>query len=177
MVVLMKCIVIPVLAAELDKDGLQDGDHHGCGGGVGDPHGEDGGGQHESKQHTSGGTAHHQQNLEPHASLSESSSYEVQLEDNDSPVDVRVLDSYGHHEPSHEKHARGLEVVNTYLGGGNAHWSQHILFQIYLSCGHDAEEGEEHHRDEGGGRDGQEIQQPDGGVRDVQVMTNEDTDQ
>ena len=49
----------------------------------------------------------------------------------------------------------------------------HNLYYFrYLSCGHDAEEGEKHHRDEGGGRDGQELQQPDGGVRDVQVMTH-----
>ena len=84
---------------------------------------------------------------------------------------IGVLDSYGYHQPSHEQHAGGLEVVNTHLGV-QGHWSQLVLFQIYLSCCHDAEEGKEHHWDEGGGRDGQELQQPDGGVRDVQMRTH-----
>ena len=38
---------------QLNQDGLKDGDHHGSGGGVGDPHGEKGSGEHET-QHKAG---------------------------------------------------------------------------------------------------------------------------
>ena len=51
----------PVLAAELHEDRLQDGDHHGGAGGVADPHGQEGGRQHEPQQHESGRASDTQQ--------------------------------------------------------------------------------------------------------------------
>ena len=49
----------------------------------------------------------------------------------------------GDHEAAHEEHAGGLHVVHADLCGG-----------------HDAEEREQNHGDEGGGGDGEELPQP-----------------
>ena len=57
-----------MLTAQLDQDSLEDGDHHGGGGCVGDPHGEDGSGEHEAKQNPPGGTPNTQQYSESNTS-------------------------------------------------------------------------------------------------------------
>ena len=61
----------PVLAPQLHQDGLEDGDHHGGAGGVADPHGQEGGRQHEPQQHESGRASDTQQDSQTNSSESQ----------------------------------------------------------------------------------------------------------
>ena len=49
------------------KHSLQDGDHHGCGGSVADPHGHEGGEDHEAEHDGGGGAAEHHQTSESYS--------------------------------------------------------------------------------------------------------------
>ena len=68
---------------------------------------------------------------------------------------IRMFKPNGDHEPTHEEHAGGLHVVHADLGGG-----------------HDAEDREQDHGDEGGGGDGQELPQPVAAHQDQDVQTS-----
>lgn len=91
-----------MLGAEFNQHRLQDRNHHGGAGGVADPHGEEGRGQHETEKDKAGRTSHPEQDPQSNSS-----------------VKVGMLDPDGHHQASNEEHAGVLHVEKADLSGGH----------------------------------------------------------
>lgn len=113
---------------------MPDGHHHGCGGCVANPHGEEGCDQHEAQKQPTGkqtGTPPFQLPSRrgmpvcfSHPGSHTDSQGRPHSDDEEHPegnalVQVPVFHSYGHHHPPNEQYVGVIEVLYADLGSGD----------------------------------------------------------